>query len=107
MIQCPDCGKSISSHAVACPECGRPMKSGAEHVKVDGTVTTQSTSKKIKAFGCLFAVMIPIGMIVAMAECTNADVVGQPSSHAISATILTVGICGVLATKIAKWWFHE
>jgi len=26
LIKCPDCGKDISSNAVACPECGRPMK---------------------------------------------------------------------------------
>lgn len=26
MIQCPECGKEISSQAVCCPECGYPLK---------------------------------------------------------------------------------
>ena len=26
MVKCPDCGKDISSSAMACPNCGHPMK---------------------------------------------------------------------------------
>ena len=28
LIKCPDCGKDISTEALACPSCGRPVKSG-------------------------------------------------------------------------------
>ena len=29
LINCPDCGKQVSSEAPACPSCGRPMAQGA------------------------------------------------------------------------------
>lgn len=26
LIQCPECGKAVSSQAANCPECGHPIK---------------------------------------------------------------------------------
>ena len=34
LIKCPDCGREVSSSAVACPQCGYPISSH----KTDGTV---------------------------------------------------------------------
>ena len=30
LVECPDCGKRVSSEAAACPECGRPMKAAPD-----------------------------------------------------------------------------
>lgn len=32
LTRCPDCGKEISSEALACPNCGRPMDSAVQNV---------------------------------------------------------------------------
>lgn len=30
LINCPECGKEISSDAKSCPHCGKPVKNGVE-----------------------------------------------------------------------------
>ena len=37
LIQCPECGKSISDKASACPDCGNPMNHGATPSQESGT----------------------------------------------------------------------
>lgn len=38
LINCPDCGTSISSSAFFCPKCGRPSSVAADRAKTQGCV---------------------------------------------------------------------
>lgn len=42
LIQCPECGKSVSEHAVDCPHCGYPLKEARE-LKEQSAATEQNT----------------------------------------------------------------
>ena len=64
LTQCPDCGKEVSTSAVACPNCGAPI-AGASEAKAAGAqlTTTQATSKKIKTQQAISAIMFLVGMV--------------------------------------------
>lgn len=48
LIKCPECGKEISSAAVACPFCGNPMSSAIRCPNCQSTnVEKISTASKI------------------------------------------------------------
>ncbi len=67
LIKCPECGKEISSKAVACPSCGNPIASKRQ-AQPNTIWTTPSTS-----FGCLtvigiIIILIMLIMIVSVGE---------------------------------------
>lgn len=45
LLQCPDCGKDVSTMAPACPHCGRPMTLAPE--PVDQTIEAVAAGKRI------------------------------------------------------------
>src|SRR5207248_1972309 len=51
LVQCPECGKSVSTKAANCPECGFPLKATRRHImalvpclECGKNVSTQATS---------------------------------------------------------------
>lgn len=52
LVKCPECGKKVSSSAVACPECGYAVKEHFENnpipIENEKTITTPSESKNDK-----------------------------------------------------------
>lgn len=56
MINCPECGKEISSNAESCPYCGSPVWKGqAKKQTVSSYVTiTSNKSKKTALMLCIF-----------------------------------------------------
>ena len=56
MINCPECGKEISSNAESCPYCGSPVWKGqAKKQTVSSYVTiTSNKSKKTALLLCIF-----------------------------------------------------
>ena len=53
LISCPDCGREMSSEAVACPNCGRPIGKGANKGKDDR-----------QSLGCLILLVV-LGLLIA------------------------------------------
>lgn len=56
MIQCPECGKEISSNAESCPNCGTPLKKGKVKKPTVSTYATVTSNKKRKTalLMCIF-----------------------------------------------------
>lgn len=50
LVPCPECGKEISTQAVACPHCGAPQT----------RTVVEVTSKKNKPFNVWFWVLVAI-----------------------------------------------
>ena len=97
LVNCPDCGREISTSAKACPNCGRPMNKN-----VDGSVVTiQKTSKKIKAQGCLGAVIMILGFVCASAS------ESVPAVGLIGSVLAFVGLIMMILSLIEKWWNHD
>ena len=73
MIQCPECGKDLSSEATVCPHCGYPIKKSQK--KVEKTNHKKSVKKP------LLFVLISAIVIIA---CVVVAIVIQPSHYEIA-----------------------
>lgn len=47
LLNCPDCGKQVSTEAIACPGCGRPVKPQAGWAGPPTPLTTSSPERPI------------------------------------------------------------
>lgn len=102
LIQCQECGHSVSDLAPACPQCGAPVS--AQRIKETRAVgesltTTQLTSKRLKGYLVFFALMFFLS--VAWVINSSAD-----DNHAIPVLLSIVGLIGTVATKFRMWWHH-
>lgn len=52
LINCPECGKSISDKAETCPECGSPVKEKS------------AFTKNLGCGGVLFALLLLTGLVI-------------------------------------------
>ena len=67
LIECPDCGKSVSSQASVCPNCGRPIASQqANQQRTQDEVTCAQTEDPHK--GCIIAAAIGILIMIGVAD---------------------------------------
>ena len=57
LIQCPDCGKEVSSSATACPNCGYPITSQSDKGFVTIKFPAQIEGVRDKIFGTRTAVI--------------------------------------------------
>ena len=103
MIQCPECGRSVSSNAVACPDCGNPIANANANTINMQHVTIEKTNKSLKAQGCLFAFVTLIGVIVLFIG------LGKENNflRAIGGLISLGGVIGIIITKMKIWWNHD
>lgn len=81
LSSCGDCGKQVSSMAIACPQCGAPMKGT---MRPAGVVTTQDTAKV---------------MLVGVAACSA----GAASA---SGWFFALGLLVWLGARAAVWWHN-
>ena len=99
LINCPECTKEISDKAPACPNCGAPIS--AEKIATESDlVTTQETSKKLKAHILISVLMIIGGALIALG---TADSGGA----GFGVLIAVVGLGWFITTKFRTWWHHK
>ena len=98
LITCPDCGKEISDAAPTCPGCGRPM------IAAPTTVTTESTSKSLKAWNCIctLAFLVGAGIWVLGMTCAHDFAWAQW----LGAPIGAAGLIGYVVNNFLIWWKH-
>jgi TM2 domain-containing membrane protein YozV len=71
LIRCLDCGKEVSTEALACPSCGRPIKSGqtswSPHSgtaqSATGDPATPSVKRAVKSRGVFIILGILLGCL--------------------------------------------
>jgi len=96
LINCPDCGREVSSNAASCPHCAAPICGQAKK----NVVTIEKTSKPIKgaqAAGCLTVIL---GIIM----------MGIGSSKFFSGLgflLFLAGFMTILVSIFARWWRHD
>jgi hypothetical protein len=79
LVQCSECGASVSSAAAACPKCGAPPP--AVHAATGGTLTTtQQTSKRLKLHivGGLLLTSVCATALVRQVQAQPSEKVGFP-----------------------------
>lgn len=104
LINCSECGKSISDRANACPHCGNPMLASASaaaptpvSVTEASTVTTQATGKGPKIAQLVGFLFITAGVVSCVA--------GPEYLHSASGLLL-LGVAIWFAGRFAAWWGH-
>jgi uncharacterized OB-fold protein len=105
LTTCPDCGKSVSTSAVACPGCGAPVAIAAE-ARAAGTplTTTQLTSKKFKAQKLISVSMFLIGIIWLFGAISEEPV--EDSAVMIPAWMVLIGLVWYIIVRFRSWWHH-
>jgi hypothetical protein len=94
LIQCPDCGTSISDRAVACVKCGAPVENPASTPRPRVT-TTQQTAKRYKGAQLIGGGLLCLGIVLGLA---NQPIFGS--------TVGALGLAVYLFARIAAWWNH-
>lgn len=59
LIDCPACGKQVSSNAPACPNCGEPIKSSIEK----GSGGAINPSDPVHLLGIIIAILMAFGFL--------------------------------------------
>lgn len=103
LTDCPDCGHTVSRNAAACPQCGAPL--GVRRTERgaigEAVVTTQGTSKRLKAYFVLFWAMTIIGFTWMLTLQGAGEPVGT-----IPAFMAVIGMIGLVVTRVRRWWHH-
>lgn len=96
LLPCPECGKEVSSKAIACPTCAHPLNTDEPIIsKPQNIVTTQATSKHFKAIQFIGVALILAGTV----SCS----VGEPST---SVRLWIFGVAIYVGGRIGAWWNH-
>lgn len=103
LIQCGECGNSVSDRAPACPKCGAPVaaEARADQAATGAPVTTiQQTSKAFKKQQ-VYATLLTVFSIVAM-------IAGQGSATVfmLALTGALAGLVWLITVRIRTWWHH-
>ena len=100
LINCPECGKSVSDSAHSCPNCGLPIAGAREaHAAGAPLTTVQETSKKLKLHTIIAVTAVSIGVVWLIAQ-------GEQKTPAPVFVILG-GLVWYFATRFRIWWHHK
>ena len=109
LINCPECGKEVSSTAVSCPHCGTPI-AGSHEARAAGSAltTTQQTSKRLKLHYLGATAVFLVGVVWLF---TGMSVAGENPDMEIDlstpAIVTFIGLTWFLITKFRIWWHHK
>ena len=90
LVQCSECGNSVSENATMCPYCGNPINTAH--------TTIEKTSKKYKgqqAGGCALSIF---GVLIAAS--------GTAEGGTIGGIMIVVGLIMYFGSKVEAWWHH-
>ena len=106
LINCEECGASVSDKAHHCIKCGAPVAIAKESIAAGAELSTvQETSKKLK-LNTLFASILFWGGIISVFNTASPLEVG--SDPPILATLsIMVGAIWYIVTKFRVWWHHK
>jgi hypothetical protein len=107
LIPCPDCGRDVSDVAPTCPQCGRPIaKAIAVQAVGESLITTQGTSKRLKAQALLS--LVAAGFGVGFVLLYNAMEPADRSQLLLGSGewLIGLGIMWYLITELRIWWNH-
>lgn len=97
LINCPECGKQISSTAPVCLNCGAPI------ANKESKTAIQMTSKKLKLQYAICCIVFLASIICfPIAVINESQIVGI-----LSVIFLLLSVSGAVFTKIQIWWHHE
>ena len=89
LISCEACGKQFSKKASACPGCANPNDAYSAGSKA---TTIEQTSKKYKK-----------GIIIGIV-CIAFGVAGISTNPTFGGSLLAIGLCTLIWSKMAAWW---
>lgn len=92
LINCPDCGREVSSNAPACPSCGAPIQAQ----------TIEATAKKWKGLQLLGALLVILGI----GPCVAGTDSGNDATVGVGVALLLIGLVLFLGARFGAWWGH-
>ena len=101
IVQCPDCGKSVSDQAPACPGCGCPIASSVS--TENNLVTVQETGKSLK----LNIILSSLIFWAAAVWFIGFSLSGKQNGIIFSAIAMLVGLTWYIITRFQIWWHHK
>lgn len=105
LINCPDCGTSVSDRAAACVKCGAPIAAQANPAAADfgspRVQTIEQTGKGYKAQQALGVVATMTGIVMMVAGETGS------SANVFGAIVAGIGLIVYLSARLGAWWNHE
>ncbi|MEZ4279029.1 MAG: hypothetical protein R3F21_05345 [Myxococcota bacterium] len=96
MINCPDCGKEVSSKAPACVACGSPISAQ----------TIQATAKKWKAMQVVGMLLIIFGVAGMCSTISDPKAASEASAAGTTALMFIAGMGLTIFGRLGAWWNH-
>lgn len=93
LVECGECGTSVSDKAASCVKCGAPVGVVAVPLGPSKILTTQQTSKPYKAGQLAGGVLLAIGVVLAVG--------GAQLSGGLT---MLVGLVVYLGSRMGAWW---
>jgi uncharacterized membrane protein YvbJ len=102
LIECSECGISISDKAVNCVKCGAPITS-ENNSSGARLFTTQETAKKFKLHLIITAIMFWLGLALWMINVNNFE---NRSIVVVGQLMFYTGGFFYVVTRCRIWWNH-
>lgn len=96
LIECSECGNSVSSLSASCPKCGNPIAARADTLAAGTQITTtQQTAKKFKRHMLIGGAICCVGVVLAVSKSDYSPLGGA---------VFLAGLVWYLAARIRAWW---
>lgn len=103
LINCPDCGTSVSDKAPTCVKCGCPIASASDVAAIKTTLTTtQGTAKRLKAHSAISMTLLVVSLMWIFI--TSSGPAAEPS--VIAPAVCFLSLVWLIVTRFRIWWHH-
>lgn len=106
LINCPECGKNVSSAAPTCPSCGVPIAKSITNNVGDGTFTIQETGKDLKEQYFISLFLIAIGVVWIIWQLKSGSP-GDGQFNPLPFLFVVGGLIWYFVTRSRIWWHHK
>jgi hypothetical protein len=97
LIQCSECGRGVSSLAVACPACGNPIAAAETGAAVQAVERTAKRFKGIQLAGLI---------LMALGGGAVANVSRDSPIFPMGAIAFLLGFVALVFGVVRAWWYH-